>query len=222
MNKEAFSFDTITNFDSHILASVPNYDVLFNSLLILSDYFIMQDKTVYDIGCSTGKLLKALDKKNENINCKYIGLDISTNLLPKEVDSVKQHYLVEDLNKALFQFKDACLVFSIFTLQFLNKEARQTILTNIYNGLQKGGALIITEKVYCDNGQMQDIFTSSYYDYKKQSFSEKEILDKEVSLRKILKPLTRTDNLDMLQKAGFTNVEMFFKYLNFEGFLCVK
>lgn len=217
-----FSFDTITDFDQHILSSIPNYDVLMDSLLILSDYFLLNNYNVYDIGCSTGKLLKALDKKNPNINCRYIGLDISTNLLPKEIDSVKQTYLVEDLNKGNFEFKNSCLIFSIFTLQFLNKECRQKLLNRIYQDLCPGGAFIITEKVYCEDGQLQDIFTSSYYDFKKKTFTEKQILDKEVDLRKILKPSTTLENRVMLENAGFNKISLFYKYLNFEGYICIK
>lgn len=217
---EKFSFDTIKNFDSHILASVPNYDVLFNSLLILSDYFIMENKAVYDIGCSTGKLLKALDNKYKDINAEFIGLDRSLNLLPKE-QTERCKFIETDLNTPQV-FDNASLVFSIFTLQFLSKDSRERLLKAIYDGLCIGGALIITEKVYAPNGQIQDIFTSSYYDYKKQSFTEKEILDKEVDLRKILKPITTMDNITILGRAGFKKIDFFYKYFNFEGLICIK
>lgn len=219
--KDKFSFDTIQNFDEHILASIPNYDVLFDSLLILSDYFITKEKTVYDVGCSTGKLLKALDAKYQDINdIKFIGYDRSFNLLPKE-EEARIEFIERDLNRGGI-FTDASLVFSIFTLQFLDKEARPVLLKKIYDGLCKGGAFIVTEKVYSNYGQIQDIYTSSYYDYKKQSFTEKQILDKEVDLRKILKPNTSEENIAMLEYAGFETVVYFYKYLNFEGYICIK
>jgi tRNA (cmo5U34)-methyltransferase len=219
MTKETFSFDSIQNFDSHLLASVPNYDVLFNSLLILSDYFVMKDKTIYDVGCSTGKLISTLDNKYKDLQCKFVGLDRSLNLLPQH-DKETLQFICTDLNKG-FSFNNACLVFSIFTLQFLDRDARQQLISNVYDGLNKGGAFIVTEKVYCESGRVQDIFTSSYYDFKKQAFSEKQILDKEVDLRKILKPNTTGENIKMLENAGF-NVHPFYQYLNFVGYLCLK
>lgn len=217
---EKFSFDTIQNFDSHILASIPNYDVLFNSLLILSDYFVKENKIVYDVGCSTGKLLISLDKKYKDINCEFVGLDKSLNLLPKD-STMRCRFVETDLNQP-FSFWDASLVFSIFTLQFLDKDSREQVLKSIYDGLNIGGALIITEKVHAPDGISQDIFTSSYYDFKKQYFTEKQILDKEVDLRKILKSNTTKDNIDLLSRVGFKKIYFFWKYFNFEGYIAIK
>ena len=209
-----FSFHKIKNFDNHILQSIPNYDLLFESILRISDYFKDETKVVYDIGCSTGKLLKALDFKGQKV-----GIDYSSNLLSKSTKEIK--FIEFDLNNH-FEFKDACLIFSIFTLQFLRKENRQTILNRIYNGLCQGGAFIIAEKTYTKYSMMQDIFTFSYYDYKKASFTETEILEKEKSLREILHPNTSTENLRMLRNAGFQIIESFYKYFQFEAYLCIK
>lgn len=112
-----FDFNTIQNFDKHIDQSIPNYNVLFESILRISEYFIIPNKTIYDIGCSTGKLLLQLHKEHPS-NC-MIGIDNSNNLLPKEIDS--PIFVSTDLNNG-YIFKEACLIFSIFTLQFLQKK----------------------------------------------------------------------------------------------------
>ena len=75
---QTFSFDTITDFDDHILKSIPNYDVLFSSILRIADYFKDPAKTIYDLGCSTGKLFDALDFEGQ-----MIGVDNSQNLIPR-------------------------------------------------------------------------------------------------------------------------------------------
>ena len=209
-----FDFQTIQNFDKHILQSIPNYDLLFESILRISDYFKDNSKTIYDIGCSTGKLLKALDFKGTKI-----GIDNSPNLLPKSTNGIK--FIEFDLNNH-FKFKNACIIYSIFTLQFLKKENRQDIVNRIYNGLCKGGAFIIAEKTYTQHSIMQDIFTFSYYDYKKASFTEKDILEKEKDLRLILHPNTSSENRNMIYNAGFNTIEMFYKYFQFEAYLCIK
>ena len=209
-----FSFDTVKDFDHHILLSVPDYGRMLESILVLADYFLDEDAAVYDAGCSTGKLLRALPFKG-----RKIGLDNSPNLLPGTGDGIE--YIHHDLNKP-FAFENACMVFSMFTLQFLKRGSRQGVIQRIYDGLNPGGALILTEKVYAADGVAQDMFTFAYYDFKKKSFTEKEILDKEISLRKILKPNTTRENLAMVRRAGFRRVEMFYKYFNFEGWLCLK
>lgn len=216
-NHAKFSFETIENFDEHILKSIPNYDILFSSIARISDYFIDSKKKVYDIGCSTGKLLYFLERNFSET--EMIGLDYSANLIPKSERNLR--FINFDLNND-FKFSDACLVFSIFTIQFIRKENRQRLVDNIYNGLVKGGAFILAEKTYAISPVLQDIFTFAYYDYKKNSFTEKEILDKERDLRKIMHPQTSIENLEMLHNAGFKTIEMFYKYFNFEGYICLK
>lgn len=211
-----FSFDTIQNFDDHILKSIPNYDILFSSICQLSEYFIDNDKTIYDIGCSTGKLLKYVRRNFPKV--KMVGVDYSENLLPSENDI---EFIKFNLNNN-FEFINPCIVYSIFTLQFIKKENRKRVIQNIYNALELGGVFIIAEKTYAETSFIQDIFTFAYYDYKKISFSEKEILDKEKDLRRILHPNTQEDNLKLLKDSGFKIIEKFYKYFMFEAYICIK
>ena len=62
-----FSFSNLgtENFDEHIDQSIPHYSTLNNNIVALSNYFIEGQTNVYDIGCSTGKLLRRLrDERN--------------------------------------------------------------------------------------------------------------------------------------------------------------
>lgn len=219
--QEKFSFDTIQDFDKHINQSIPNYDVMFNSIVRLSDYFKDEKKIVYDVGCSTGNLLRYF-QRNNGYKGKMIGLDVSRNLLPQNTREFENIDFVEHDLTQPYSFNNACIVYSMYTLQFLPKDARRGVLKSIWGGLCKGGALFICEKVYCEDGNYQDMFTSTYYDYKKQSFTEKEIFDKERSLRTMLKPNTSKENIALLREAGFQKIEMFYKYFQFEGYLCIK
>ena len=47
-------------------------------------------------------------------------------------------------------------------------------------------------------------------------------LDKERDLRKILRPNTHSENIEMLLAVGFKKIELFYKYFNFEVILCIK
>jgi len=213
-----FDFNTIDNFNEHISKSIPNYDILLNSLVRLSKYFIVNKYSVYDLGCSTATLLFELSKLYPNI--KKIGIDNSANILPEE-HSKDITFLLHDLNKGI-TLESSCLVFSIFTLQFLDRGIRQDIINEVYNKLCVGGAFIVAEKTYADSAITQDIFTFTYYDFKKSEFTEKEILDKEKDLRSILRPNRSDVNLKMLKNAGFSNIEKFYKYFMFEGYICIK
>jgi tRNA (cmo5U34)-methyltransferase len=216
MKKDKFSFDTIQDFDKHILQSIPNYDVLWNMIDSMSGYYVVEDATIYDLGCSTGKLLRCLPYQNPKI-----GLDLSTNLLPDTiVDNVL--FVKEDLNKSDWHVSEACIVYSIFTMQFLKKSRRHNYLQIIYDGLIDGGALFLCEKIYQENGAIQEVFSFSHYDYKKQSFEESEIYSKEKDLRSIMKPNTNKEILEMLRYVGFTKVTTFWQSFNFIGYLAIK
>jgi len=208
-----FSFNTVKQFDKHINYSIPNYNILIKAIISISTYFLDKDYSVYDLGSSTGRLLSMLKFKG-----RKIGVEISKNLI-KERAGIK---IIEfDLNKQII-FQKSCIIFSIFTLCFLKKESRINLINNIYQSLVTGGAFIFTEKVYSESGLFQDIFTFSYYDFKKRNFSENEILEKEKSLRRIQKPNISSENMEIIKNAGFRKISMFYKFYNFEGYICIK
>lgn len=202
------------DFDLHIAKSIPNYELLSDSILRLSDYFKVDGKNIYDLGCSTGRLLKQIGH-----NGRKIGYDNCKALLPSNSDGCE--FIFADLNKQV-SMKDACIVYSVFTMQFLRKEVRAILVKDVYDALCLGGAFIFAEKVYGQDSMTQDMFTFSYYDYKKSSFTEKEILDKESSLRGVLKPMTSAENTRLVTQAGFERIVLFYKYFNFEAYVCIK
>jgi tRNA (cmo5U34)-methyltransferase len=206
----SFSFNTIKDFDDHIDKSIPNYDILVDAIKSMSEYFFIDGANVYDLGCSTGKLLKSL-----NNNCNKIGYDVAT-LLPNE-----EGFTSVDLNEP-FELNNACVVYSIFTMQFLNPNSREMYLKTIYDGLQKGGALIICEKVYQEFGKLQEVFSFSHYDYKLNHFTTDEIIKKERDLRFIMKPMSNNDLFQLINSIGFNVVAPFWQMYNFKGIIAIK
>lgn len=211
---QKFDFDTIKDFDSHILKSIPNYDLLIKNILSMSEYFITKDTTIYDLGCSTGKLLKSISYSNLKI-----GYDCAK-IMPKESkkDVVFKNV---DLNQN-FEIKNACLVYSIFTMQFLNRSKRSNFCKIVYEGLNIGGAFIVCEKIYQEDGLLQEILSFTHYDYKCQHFTEEEIIKKERDLRYIMKPNTLMANIQLLKTAGFSKITTFWQSYNFIGIIAIK
>lgn len=215
-----FSFDTIESFDKHIALSIPNYNHIHELIDSLAVTFIKPSTNVYDLGCSTGTLIEQLaftGKCNKIVGVDYIGYDNSDNM---QRSLERAHWVNADITCATLE--NASLITSIFTLQFLSIKDRCDLVNRIYKNLNKGGAFIVCEKVYIRDGFMQDLFTFSYYDYKKKSFTEKEILDKQKDLRSIMNPFTEDQNKLMFREAGFSNIETFFSSLMFKGWVLVK
>lgn len=208
---ERFSFDTITEFDKHIEQSIPNYDLLSDGVVSLSRYFLDPTARVYDLGCSTGRMLKEIPHQGEKV-----GIDNSDNLLPQGAEFVKA-----DLNEP-FDFSNACLATSVFTLQFLRPDRRELLVQAVYKGLNQKGGFILAEKTYATDAQIQEMMTFGYYDFKRKHFTDKEIMEKEITLREIMKPNTSQENQEMLERCGFIRTQLFWKFFNFEAWVCIK
>jgi tRNA (cmo5U34)-methyltransferase len=140
--------------------------------------------------------------------------------MPKEsVDEIQFRNV--DLN-GYFEVKNACLVYSIFTMQFLNREKRQGFCDIVYKGLNDGAAFILCEKIYQEDGLLQEIMSFTHYDYKCNHFTEEEIIKKERDLRYIMKPNTLNANITLLNNSGFNRITTFWQSYNFIGLIAIK
>lgn len=209
-----FSFETIDNFDDHIASSIPNYDLLYNSVLSLSKFFVVPETNVIDLGCSTGKLLKEIEHSGQKI-----GIDKAENLLPK---NEKKTYFLDCPIEFFTDYGTSSLVLSIFTLQFMPRESRLDVLCKIHDSLISKGAFIWAEKVYANNGVEQDLMNFAHYDFKRKNFTAEEILSKEEDLRSIMRLNTSDENERLARDAGFGKGIKFWKFFNFEATLYIK
>ena len=221
-----FTFATENEgFDNHIDKSIRGYSHLWGDILTLSKYFIEDYTQVVDIGCSTGKLLKGMiEQNNEHIpNAQYTGIEIEDDFYGDYTFDENKHeqlsYFRGDVRD--YNFQNCSLVTSIFTLQFMSPKDRQDIINKIHSGLNTGGAFIFSEKTFSCNPRIQDMMTFTFYDYKRKNFSDKEILDKEVQLRHMMKLNSKTELYKMLDTAGF-EVHNFWQNFNFMGAIALK
>ena len=224
-----FTFATSEEgFDNHIETSIRGYNNLWNDVVSMSKYFVEDHTNIVDVGCSSGKMLKAMIKQNnEHVpNANYIGVEIESDFS----DGHAEDMMSKEWNNLAYEVRDArvydfvccSLVTSLFTLQFMPPNDRKDTIRNIYNGLNDGGAFIFAEKSFSCNPKIQDMMTFMYYDYKRQHFTDTEILDKEVQLRHMMKPNTKTEMFEMCKDAGFKDLHVFWQNFNFYGVIAIK
>ena len=63
------------NFEKHITKSVPFYKEGHKIITNLSDFFLKDGSIVYDLGCSTGNLIKQISNRHKNKKIDFIGID---------------------------------------------------------------------------------------------------------------------------------------------------
>ena len=214
MSIQKFDFSTIKDFDNHISNSIYGYEILHNLIVNISSFFIKKNTVPIDLGCTSGKLINIIE---DTYNCKCIGYDITDKQFIKGLD-----LRLQDISDINFKIPETNLIYSVFTLQFIDYKKRLDILKKVYNSLYKNGAFIFCEKEICSNGIIQEVFTFSNYQNKRKVFTSDEILNKEVDLRKLMNSLESSENIELLKKAGFKIIEPFFQSLNFKGYLCKK
>ena len=231
MKIEDFKFDenVARIFDDMLNRSIPLYAETQSMALRLALNFIRKKSCVYDIGCSTGTVLKSLAQMIPDSTVKLIGLDNSKPMLDearKKLQLVKPKARVELLFKDItreLEVKNASVIIMNYTLQFVRPLYRESVVRQLFEGMNKDGCLIMIEKVLGNNSLFNRMYIELYYAYKRErGYSDKEINQKREALENVLIPYRIDENFDLLKKCGFQTVDLFFKWYNFAGIIAVK
>lgn len=227
-----FGGDVPRTFDEHVSKSVPLYQEGHDLICDLSDFFIHDNAIVYELGCSTGSLILQLAVHNKNKeNVRYIGIDIEPAMVAAAQQKLDVNneaklkegvsFLTDDI--VSMELEPACFIVCYYTVQFINPSVRQEIINKIYQSLSWGGAFLLFEKVRGADARFQDILTTLYTDYKlRRGYTPDDIISKSRSLKGVLEPFSSKGNVDLLTRAGFTDINSIQKYICFEGVLAIK
>lgn len=216
-----FNKEMVNNFDDHVKKSVPLYEEFHKDIINMSVYFSQKNTKIIDIGTSTGVLLNDLYNINKHRNIECIGIDIEKDMI-EECNNRYNNLKFEVCDALDFDYTNSSIITSVLTLQFINKKERKEIIKKIHNEMNEDGSLFIVEKVKNNIPDIHDIYNDIYYDFKRDNLTDEDVLDKNVSLRGVMKPLTLQDNIQILKNAGFNKIDVFMKYNNFVGLLAIK
>ena len=207
-----FDFNKIGDFDSHINLSIPRYDQLFSLFLELTTIYSYNASTVIDYGCSTGKFLSSLPKRND---CRYIGID-NSNLIPNS-SSENLIFIQEDATTETTtrQMLGNCVIISMFFLQFLTPKKRAIMLSKFKQAVNNGGVLLISEKVILDDPYLESVMGRLFLSEKRGKFTDTQILDKDKQLVYSMFCKTRKSLTEELSDIG--SVTQVWQSYNFIG-----
>jgi len=102
-----FSFANYADdFDRHIEQSIRGYASLLADCVEMSQYFVENGTVVCDIGCSTGRMLAAIRRRNHERApmARYVGLDIEAAFQPQWAQHEGENigFRVQDVMAALY------------------------------------------------------------------------------------------------------------------------
>jgi tRNA (cmo5U34)-methyltransferase len=225
-----FAFDgrTAGVFDDMLERSVPFYAEIQRMTGELAADFAVPGTNLYDLGCSTGTTLAALEPLIDP-SVRFVGVDSSSEMLEKareklqRISSERQRELVcTDLHQ-LDGIVNASVVILTLTLQFVRPLVRERLIRTICEGTNHQGCLIVVEKLTESDTLFNRLFIDHYYAMKRRNgYSELEIAQKREALENVLIPYRLEENQELLLGAGYTRFQVFFRWYNFGGMIAVK
>lgn len=222
-----FKFDELVSscFGDMLKRSIPEHDTMRELVGIVGERYIKPNTTVVDVGCSWGDAVLPFVERHNREN-DFVLYDTSESMIgicndrydPIESVRVRHHDICNGIDD-----RNVSLILSVLTVQFTPIERRHSILRSLYDSLNDGGALIYVEKVLGDTTDIDDVLVSSYYEMKSNNgYTKEQIESKRLSLEGVLVPITAKWNEDLLRKSGFSQVDCFWRSLNFAGWVAVK
>ncbi|PLY14984.1 carboxy-S-adenosyl-L-methionine synthase CmoA [Sulfurimonas sp. CVO] len=225
--KKQFEFDeeVAAVFDDMLQRSVPFYKESQKITEFFALKQLQEGGVAYDLGCSTATLLINISRKLKT-GATLVGLDNSEAMLEqarKKCEAFKADIELENADILEYDYKEADLFISNYTLQFIRPLIREELVKKISSSLKKGGVFIFSEKVISHHSKLNKDLIECYYAFKKeQGYSEYEIMQKREALENVLVPYSEDENIKMAKNCGFSHCEVVFRWANFATFIAIK
>lgn len=227
--KWEFDAEVTGCFEDMLQRSIPQYSVMRDAVTEIGDFFIKDEQVsavdVVDLGCSRGSALAPFADRGK----RCIGVEVSEPMLAASrfrfedeieigmVDIVPMDLRI-DYPKAATQ-----ITLAVLLLQFVPIEYRQQIVYQAYKNTVPGGAFIVVEKILGGTHELDQLMVAMYLEAKARNGYTKEAIDrKRLSLEGVLVPVTAEMNEMFLRRAGFEQVDCFWRWMNFAGWVAVR
>jgi tRNA (cmo5U34)-methyltransferase len=215
-------------FDDMLKRSIPQYEVMRQTVFEIACRYAEHKTAIVDLGCSRGEALAPFVDKFGIYN-RHIGVETSKPMLDacrSRFKGMISNGVVEILDMDLrkdFPPVSASVFLSVLTLQFIPINYRQQIIQKCYDSLTPGGCLILVEKVLGAGSKLDRLMVDCYANLKKSNgYSPEDIDRKALALEGVLVPVTAKWNEEMLRQAGFLHIDCFWRWMNFAGWVAVK
>ncbi|MBA2708544.1 MAG: methyltransferase domain-containing protein [Gemmatimonadaceae bacterium] len=227
---ERWAFDgaVASCFDDMLRRSIPQYDVMREVCFNVAARYVKPGTAIVDLGCSRGDAIARLVDRFGAQN-RFVGVDVSYPMLEAaraRFDGYIRCGVVDvkslDLRRE-YPEATASVTLSVLTLQFTPMEYRQQIVRQVYRHTAPGGAFLLVEKVLGATAELDALMVDEYYRLKEANgYTADEIQRKRMSLEGVLVPVTAHWNEELLRSAGFTQVDCFWRWHNFAGWVAVR
>ncbi len=212
-------------FRDMIERSVPGYSTTIAMIGALAARYAVPGTRCYDLGASLGAASLAMHHHIKTDNVTVIAVDNSPAMVRRGrllTENAPQIEWRED-DILTTHIENASVVVLNFTLQFIKPEKRRALIERIFQGINPGGVLILSEKIRFENQEEDRKQVDWHHTFKEANgYSRMEIAKKRTALENILIPETLTQHIARLKKAGFHPIYPWFQCFNFVSLIAEK
>ncbi len=216
-------------FDDMINRSVPGYGTIISMIGLLAQQYCRKGSNVYDLGCSLGAATMAIKSQVPHSDYQLVAVDSSPAMIEKletRIRGTAEKGATVDIQCAdllEIEIKHASVVVLNFTLQFIPLEKRNSLIDKVYQGMNSGGILILSEKIKFPDENLDKLFMETYHTFKENmGYSRLEISQKRAALENVLVPETIDTHKERALKAGFKAIDVWFQCFNFASLVAFK
>ena len=229
-----FKTDEAGRYDDVIKKRVPLYNEIQTLMVSLLPFSKKEYLRVLDLGCGTGGTSVTLLK--EFPLARVTGIDSSSDMLAIAAARVKQttwriDFICRDI-KEVGAYSTTPVqgsggsdeggfdaIISAFSLHYLNEDEKRALFSKCYSALKPGGMLIDAEAVISPSAKVYQLYMEKWKEFQRSNgFSDEEIGAHMLKFVRDVKPLTVDRQVCLMSQAGFTDVECYFKYMNWAVF----
>jgi tRNA (cmo5U34)-methyltransferase len=219
-------------FPDMLKRSIPGYAASIEAIGSLAARYVRAGSNCYDLGCSLGAATLAMRQGIRESGCHIVAIDSA----PAMIERCKEIIAEDDRQSATpttvdvvegdireARIENASMVVLNYTLQFLDRGDRDAVIQRIYNGMNEGGLLVLSEKVVDENPQMENLLVDLHHEHKRRNdYSALENSRKRAALENVLIPESVSAHRQRLAGAGFSHAAVWLRYFNFVSIIALR
>jgi tRNA (cmo5U34)-methyltransferase len=227
-----FNEDVARVFPDMLRRSIPGYAATIEAIGSLAARYVQQDTRCYDLGCSLGAATLAMRQGIDRSGCRIVAVDTAPamtercrELIAEDDRQFSPETKVEILEADIrdIEISNASMVVLNYTLQFLAMDDRSALMRSIYDGMNDGGLLVLSEKVVDENSEMEQLLVDLHHEHKRRNdYSAMEVARKRAAIENVLVPETVAAHRERLDNAGFSRSAVWLRYFNFVSIIALK
>jgi tRNA (cmo5U34)-methyltransferase len=227
-----FNDEVAAVFPDMLRRSIPGYATSLEAIGSLAARHVRPGSNCYDLGCSLGAASLAMRQAIRASGCRIIAIDNAPAMIERCRSIVRKECRrdpegtpidVVDGDILDAEISNASLVVLNYTLQFLPVADRDRMLARVFEGLNEGGLLVLSEKVVDPDPAMEALLVELHHEHKRRNdYSAMEIARKRAALENVLVPETVDQHRDRLLRAGFGSAAVWLRYFNFVSIIAIR